>query len=66
MFLVKNGGSMISAGQKTTIVVTPRTLMSTDEVESVPQKERNCLFENEALESEIFSVYRFVEHFKLE
>ena len=57
---------MISAGQKTTIVVTPRTLMSTDEVESVPQKERNCLFENEALESEIFSVYRFVEHFKLE
>jgi hypothetical protein len=39
------------------IVVTPNVLDSTDDVRSLPTRERNCKFSDETDNSDLFTVY---------
>ena len=39
------------------IIVTPKVLLTTDRVQSLSSIERNCKFDNEATDSELFSKY---------
>jgi len=55
--LISQGGVTVSAGQKTSIVITPRVLESTEDVKSLSPEKRKCKFSNEAGKSNMFSVY---------
>ncbi len=55
--LVSFGGIQVRTGQKTTIVLTPRVLTSTPEVQTLSLKDRSCQFKDEPAKSVIFSEY---------
>ena len=55
--LISNGGVHVSAGKKTSIVITPSVLESTEAVKQLMPTERGCQFPHESENSKIFSVY---------
>ena len=53
--LLSLGGINVKPGQKTKIVLTPKVLKSTDEVQSL--LDRNCYFPDDVTNSDLFSSY---------
>jgi hypothetical protein len=55
--LTSNGGVHVSVGKKTSIVITPSVLESTEAVKQLQPSERDCKFPQESENSKIFSLY---------
>ena len=55
--LPSNGGFQVSAGKKTSFVITPIVLESTEAVKLLTSSERNCQFPQESENSKFFSLY---------